>query len=261
MKMNLENVLEMRKKEDTSPFKSVLLSSFIHIGIIVLIYFGASWFASESEFSRFISASLVPAKGLPDFSASAPPGTSRGMARSKESASKKSADSDAVKLPSLEEKKKQKDSKKKSGAGQKVKKTTPDRDKSDRGQTGSTERDEGRYGLPGGSESGVGAKPGTISSMDLDNFEYTWYSASVASILSKNWVRSIAPPEQRGARVIARFRINADGTIEDIYLIKKSNIFALDQEVTRAIKNSSPLPPLPKGFKEKKLVAQYEFVY
>jgi TonB family protein len=258
MRMNLETVLEQRKKEDISPFRSVLLSLFVHIGMIVLIYFGAKWFASQPQFSQFISASLVPAKGLPTFSPSARSAVARSETSSKTSISGKKVDKETVKLPSLTKPKTDKkridkgstDDKKRSG----VTKDKEDRRSSDRGE-------EGRYGLPGGSDSGVGAKPGTISSIDLSDFEYTWYSASVADILSKNWVRSIAPPEMRGVRVTARFRINVDGTVEDIYLIKKSNIFALDQEVIRAIKNSSPLPPLPKGFKEKKLVAQYEFIY
>jgi TonB family protein len=255
MKMNLESVLESRKREDTLPLKSIFLSFSIHIGLLAALIFGARLFVQQKEFSPFISASLVPAKGLPAFSQT---GASKRMDKpvKENETAKENKVENAVKLPSLDAAKKTKEKPKEdSSKKEKV------REQEKYSDTGSGDKTGQRFGLPDGSEEGYGAKSGSISSMSVDEYEYTWYSASVAAILSKNWVRSLAPPELRGTRVIARFRVYEDGRIDDIILMKKCDIFALDQEVIRAIQNSSPLPPLPKGFQKKSLVAQYEFVY
>lgn len=254
MKMNLETVLESRRKEDRFPGKFVFLSFLLHFGLITAVYVGSRLIEPSKVYSPFISASLIPAKGLPAFS---PVSTGQKNIEKPEvkEQPKEEKSEDAVKLPSLNETKK---SKEKDKAAEKDK--GKDASSKTSNTTGSGKPGE-RYGLPTGSEDGYGAQSGTISSMSVDDFEYTWYSASVAGILSKNWVRSLAPPDLRGTSVIARFRIFEDGTIDDIILVKRCNIFALDQEVIRAISNSSPLPPLPKGFQKKSLVAQYEFVY
>jgi TonB family protein len=255
MKMNLESVLESRKREDILPLKSIVLSFAIHLGLLAALYFGARLFVEQKEFSPFISASLVPAKGLPTFS--------QAVASKKEEVQPKEAEppkessvENAVKIPSLDVTKKTKEKPKEESS---KKEKTREQDKPSEAVSG--DKSGEKYGLPNGSDEGYGVKSGSISSMSVDEFEYTWYSASVAGILSKNWVRSLAPSELRGTRVIARFRIYEDGRIDDIILVKKCDIFALDQEVIRAIQNSSPLPPLPKGFQKKSLVAQYEFVY
>jgi len=255
MKMNLESVLESRKREDTPPLKSIVLSFSIHIGLLAALYFGARLFVEQKEFSPFISASLVPAKGLPTFSQAV---TSKKEEVQPEDSQppKESSVEKAVKLPSLDATKKTKEKPKEDSS-----KREKIREQDKYSEAGSGNKTGEQYGLPDGSEDGYGAKSGSISSMSVDEFEYTWYSASVAGILSKNWVRSLAPPELHGTRVIARFRVYEDGRIDDIILVKKCGIFALDQEVMRAIQNSSPLPPLPKGFQKKSLVAQYEFVY
>lgn len=257
MKMNLESVLDSRKREDRLPMKSIALSFAIHIGCLAAIYFGTRIFENQGNFSPFISASLVPAKGLPSFSQAAPSKKVEEPVVQKEPEQEKSTE-EAVKLPTLEATKKTRE---------KTKEDTSKKDKSASKEISSSSGNSGtgkpgeRYGLPTGSEEGYGAESGSISSMTVDDFEYTWYSASVAGILSKNWVRSIAPPELKGTSVIARFRIYDDGRIDDVFLVKKCGIFALDQEVIRAVQNASPLPPLPKGFQKKSLVAQYEFVY
>ena len=255
MKMNLESVLESRKREDVFPSKFIFISFILHIGLITGVYVSSNLLKTEKEYSPFISAALVPAKGLPGFSRMSPEKKSGEAPALKEEPSEEKKE-EAVKLPTLNDIKKtgdkQKNPEKEKGTKQSSQKSSSTGDGGKAGE---------RYGLPEGTEDGYGAQSGTISSMTVDDFEYTWYSASVAGILSKNWVRSLAPPELRGTSVIARFRIYEDGRIDDILLVKKCNIFALDQEVIRAISNSSPLPPLPKGFQKKSLVAQYEFVY
>lgn len=257
MKMNLESVLDSRKREDRLPMKSIALSFAIHIACLAAVFFGTRILQKEANFSPFISASLVPAKGLPSFSQAAPAKKAEEPAAKKEPEQEKSSE-EAIKLPSLDATKKAKEKTKEDTS--KKEKSTAKEISSSTGSSGSGKPGE-RYGLPTGSEEGYGAESGSISSMTVDDFEYTWYSASVAGILSKNWVRSIAPPELKGTSVIARFRIYDDGRIDDVFLVKKCGIFALDQEVIRAVQNSSPLPPLPKGFQKKSLVAQYEFVY
>jgi len=255
MKMNLESVLESRKREDTLPLKSIVLSFSIHISLLAAIYFSARLFVEQKDFSPFISASLVSAKGLPTFSQAVASKKEEVQPKDSEPP-KESSVENAVKLPSFDATKKTKEEPKEDSS-----KREKAREQNKYSEAGNGSKAGERYGLPDGSEDGYGAKSGSISSMSVDEFEYTWYSASVASILSKNWVRSLAPSELRGTRVIARFRVYEDGRIDDIILVKKCGIFALDQEVMRAIQNSSPLPPLPKGFQKKSLVAQYEFVY
>jgi TonB family protein len=255
MKMNLETVLESRRREDKFPSKFIFFSFMLHFGLIAAIFVGSRLLEPQKIYSPFISASLIPARGLPGFSPVSTGQKNPEKTEVKEPPREEKSE-DAVKLPSLDEMKKDKG---------KDKGTGKDKGKDEASakipKTGSGDKTWERYGLPDGSENGYGAQSGSISSMTVDDFEYTWYSASVAGILSKNWVRSLAPPDLRGTSVIARFRIYEDGKIDDIILVKRCNVFALDQEVIRAISNSSPLPPLPKGFQKQSLVAQYEFVY
>ncbi|MBN2134598.1 MAG: TonB C-terminal domain-containing protein [Acidobacteria bacterium] len=267
MKMNLEVILEKRREENKPPVWSVFFSFSLHVLAILGIVFGANLFMGQPKFTPFISASLIPAKGLPDFRPARSSGKESVKKTEPAAVKQTETKSDAIKLPTLEKDKNKKIPEKK----ETTKKTSTTKENMDtkktneriidRGDRESAGNKDGQLGQPFGTERGVGSGDGSISSMGFENFEFTWYQADVANQLSNNFVKSIASNDMRGISVVARFVIHSDGRITDIYLVKKCNIFALDQEVIRAIQNSSPLPPLPKQYTKEYLVAQYEFVY
>lgn len=257
MKMNIDKILDIRKKESRLPTGAVIISIIIHVALIYGMYYLSRHFLSQPNFKPFITASLIPAKGLPNFRPGRTITKSRARSTNAKTTTKAVASKDAVKLPGIEKKK------------SKAKPETKRNAKEESGQPLQEERksriivgkERGRYGRQDGIEGGTGAGPGTISTIGLEDFDYPWYAQSVKGILSHNWVKSIAPPDLAGMRVIVRFRIHKDGSVTDIVLVKRSGIFALDQEVIRAVRNASPLPPLPKGTRTESQVAQYEFVY
>jgi protein TonB len=257
MKMNIDNILDIRKKESRLPTGAVIISIIIHVALIYGMYYVSRHYLSQPSFKPFITASLIPAKGLPSFRPGTTVTKSRTTSTKVKTTTKKVSAKDAVKLPGIK--------KRKSSAKPETKRTV----KKENGQPPQEERrsriivgkERGSYGRQDGIEGGTGAGPGTISTIGLEDFDYPWYAQSVKGILSYNWVKSIAPPDLAGTRVVVRFRIHKDGSVTDIVLIKRSGIFALDQEVIRAVRNASPLPPLPKGTRGESQVAQYEFVY
>lgn len=74
------------------------------------------------------------------------------------------------------------------------------------------------------------------------------YQLEIAYHIKKNWVFSDQLAGKRTdpeARLV--IKIMANGDITDIWFEKRSGNSYLDESAYRAIKKSSPLPPLPKG--------------
>jgi len=103
-----------------------------------------------------------------------------------------------------------------------------------------------------GSGSGSGGA-GNITSSGLggqDNLgvQFQLYQASLVSRIKRNW--GLPDGLRKGNDISAdiMIRINRSGLIEESRFERKSGIEVFDQEVLRALKKSSPLPPLPEGY-------------
>lgn len=106
-------------------------------------------------------------------------------------------------------------------------------------------------GVPWGSESGGGQQ--TSEQLAI-------YKTNIIYHIQENW----AFPEQlaggqTGLEALLGIKIMPDGEIREIWFDKRSGNRLLDESAEKALLKSSPLPPLPAGFKEPYLITGVRF--
>jgi TonB family protein len=78
----------------------------------------------------------------------------------------------------------------------------------------------------------------------VDEFRYTWYLSRVQEKIERFW----NPPfEGRNDSVIVSFTIQADGSIADPVVSRKSGSRTLDELALRAVRTAAPFGRLPLG--------------
>ncbi len=89
---------------------------------------------------------------------------------------------------------------------------------------------------------------------------YGWYVDAVKNRISTDWLLSIISPDILSAhRVYVEFDILRDGSISGVQLAQSSGVSEVDRSALRAVYASSPLPPLPAGYKGRNLHVQFYF--
>ena len=91
---------------------------------------------------------------------------------------------------------------------------------------------------------------GATATFDTPDFTYGYYIDQLLAQLSRNWNR---PLVGSGVEAMIHFRIERGGKIFDIQIVRSSGINAFDLAALRAVQASSPLPPLPRAFREDSL--------
>lgn len=91
---------------------------------------------------------------------------------------------------------------------------------------------------------------GATATFDTPDFTYGYYIDQMLAQLSRNWNR---PLVGSGVEALIHFRIERGGGIEGIQIVRSSGINAFDLAALRAVQASSPLPPLPRAFREDSL--------
>jgi len=76
---------------------------------------------------------------------------------------------------------------------------------------------------------------------------YTDYMHLVERTVKSNWVLGFVDYSSRSYEVVVFFKIKNDGTVYDIKVLKSSKSRFKDRAAIKAIKRSSPFPPLPEG--------------
>lgn len=95
----------------------------------------------------------------------------------------------------------------------------------------------------GGAASGLGGGRRSIEMMDI-------YRAEVPYRIQENWAFSNQLAGVKGnIEAVLVVKIMPDGYIADIWFEKRSGNSYLDESAFKAIKKSSPLPPLPPGYR------------
>ena len=98
---------------------------------------------------------------------------------------------------------------------------------------------------------------------DTQGYNFGPYMNSLFNRVRQNWyavMPEIAVKGQKG-RAVVKFTIVRDGKVKDLQLVLSAGDQALDNAAQAAIKVSSPLPPLPEGFKGDQIVLQLSFLY
>ncbi|HEX9800701.1 MAG TPA: TonB family protein [Thermoanaerobaculia bacterium] len=104
-------------------------------------------------------------------------------------------------------------------------------------------------GIAGGALSGL-ALGAPVARLDNPDFTYGYYVDQMLALISRNWVR---PPVGGGIEVWVHYRIERDGKVTGIEIIRSSGINSFDLAALRAVQSSSPLPPLPRAYRESSL--------
>ena len=83
-----------------------------------------------------------------------------------------------------------------------------------------------------------------VTSLEGD-FPYTIYIQNMTRLIGQHWAR---PEVKAGTSTIIYFAVNRDGTIREVKIETPSNNPFYDRAAERAVRETSPLPPLPFAY-------------
>jgi protein TonB len=94
------------------------------------------------------------------------------------------------------------------------------------------------------------AEQGIAGLLNTGDFTNVSYNDAVASLIYQTWQPpSKTPSDKEGATVTVRFKIARGGVVSRVRIEKKSGSEVLDNSALQAIRDASPLPPLPEDYK------------
>jgi protein TonB len=92
--------------------------------------------------------------------------------------------------------------------------------------------------------------------------QFGYYVDAMTRKISQNWIQSLIDTRvTRAPRVYLTFDIARSGEIGNIQVKQSSNIPSLDRSAQRAILASSPLSPLPAGYRGQSVSVTFYFEY
>jgi periplasmic protein TonB len=104
-------------------------------------------------------------------------------------------------------------------------------------------------GLPGVGTAGV-------TGLEGGDFPYTFYLERMVRLIGDNWLR---PQTGADITVVIYFRIERNGEIREARVSKSSGSSVFDRAALRGVLESSPLPPLPSGYRDRYLGVHLTF--
>ena len=87
----------------------------------------------------------------------------------------------------------------------------------------------------------------SVAGLDNPDFTYGYYVDQMLSMIQSNWVRPIVGS---GVEATISYRISRDGRVTDVSISQSSGMNSFDLAALRAVQASSPLPPLPRAFRD-----------
>ena len=124
------------------------------------------------------------------------------------------------------------------------------------------------FGIGGGSGGGRGSGMGTGTGNGvgdgpplLGNFPYAYYIEIIRGRLTANWLTGGGDRKNGQAVVVVRFKIQRNGMVRDLEIEKSSGTESIDISAQRAVRYSSPFPPLPTSFPDPYLSVFTQFIY
>lgn len=212
--------------------KSILLSVVIHLSAFLLLYINSK---------RMVYVTL-PIE-LFFYGQPSAPYTAPSIGESQEIISKKKEEI-AVSRKKDEKKKKEKEGKKEK-AKDKVKETRKETPAETMpGGTGGTSTDS--------------LLPSSQISFDAAKFPYAYYTNTIVKKIGRYWQWST---EFGQLKTVLYFKIQRDGNISEVEVKTSSGDDSFDRQAERAVRLSSPFPPLPDGYQGGDLGVYFEFSF
>lgn len=87
----------------------------------------------------------------------------------------------------------------------------------------------------------------SVAGLDNPDFTYGYYVDQMLAMIQRNWIR---PMVGSGVEATIYYRISRDGRITESRIDRSSGINSFDLAALRAVQASSPLPPLPRAFRD-----------
>jgi TonB family protein len=104
----------------------------------------------------------------------------------------------------------------------------------------------GPRGSPTGTPGGAPGLNVQVSGPGGSVFNYDYYLDQMLGKISRGWV----PTGQLGLEALITFRVRRNGEIFEIEVEESSGNRPFDRAALRAVRNASPLPPLPTSYRE-----------
>jgi TonB family protein len=106
-----------------------------------------------------------------------------------------------------------------------------------------------REGSPLGSRDGA-VTGAAVAGLDNPDFTYGYYVDQMLGLIRAQWVR---PTLGGGIEASVHFVIARDGRVSEARIVSSSGYSSFDLSGLRAVQAASPLPPLPKGYRQSAL--------
>ncbi len=79
---------------------------------------------------------------------------------------------------------------------------------------------------------------------------YNYYVDRLLSLIRQHWN---PPPVGGDVQAVVRFDISRQGAVSELQLFQESGLGSFDLAALRAVRSASPLPPLPRSYREDQL--------
>ena len=99
---------------------------------------------------------------------------------------------------------------------------------------------------------------GETISLDTRDFRYASYFAHIKRRIQNAWIWPVEAQKNRG-KLLLRFKLRENGTLEELRLIESAGIRILDDLALAAVTKAAPFEPFPEGLERKTITAT--FVY
>jgi TonB family protein len=113
----------------------------------------------------------------------------------------------------------------------------------------------GQMNVPSGYSQEVGPPSGGTQMIGQGGGDfatrYAWYVEAVKRAINQNWMQNTIDPSVRAARrahTVVIFRINRNGTVQNIRLDTSSGNRSMDDSAQRALLSIDKFPPLPADY-------------
>lgn len=113
-------------------------------------------------------------------------------------------------------------------------------------------------------EGGTGTVPSTgkVVSLETKDFKYFSYFRHLKELIEGVWVYpKVARERGIDGGVAIQFTIDIDGKLVEAKVLKSSGYFFLDDAALKALKDTSPFPPLPKRWEQDSITIAGSFTY